>query len=1164
MDRPPPSHQELLDEIAALRGELARLHDEGPAAPTKNHGAAAAFPHWPSEGWYETIFEQADVGIVHCGLDGRLLRVNRRFAQFLGYQVNELEGKNARDITVAEDFQEELQGIGELLAGQRQRYNADKRYIRKDGVVVWGNLTVAPFTGPGGEMELLLATVQDINARKKAEEALAENLHRYQIIFHNSPLGMVRFDGEGRIVNCNEKFVDLMGSSREKILGFNSAQKSSEKMKQALSRALAGEAAVYEDAYTSITGGKSSILRVVLNPITPGRSPSEVIATVEDVTERRMAEEVIAHRLISLTRPLSDSSTIAFADLFNLEDLQILQDQFAEAFQVASVITDPQGNPITRPSNFTHLCRDLIRQSDQGSANCRHSDAILGQFSNDGPKVQLCLSAGLWDAGAGISVDGHHLANWLIGQVRDSRQDEESIRRYAREIGIDEDEAAAAFALVPAMSRQRFESIAALLFSLANRLSTCAYQNLQQARSITELQEARDLLATSESRLRFALQGANDGLWDADLRGQGEVYFSDRAMEILGYAPLAGTKNAVDWRNLIHPDDFARTWSSMIDLFKKRSPILVEEIRLQKEGGGWKWVLVRGKVVSWNDKQWALRLTGTLTDINHRKKLEETQLFLLENDRNQDDGDFFHRLATFLAHSLAMEFICIDRLSGDKLTAHTLAVLDDGRFLDNHSYTLKDTPCGAVIAQDICVFPERVRQLFPRDQILEEMAAESYLGVTLRGSKGREIGLIAAIGRRPLAERETAEAILKLVAIRAASELERREAEKEREHLQSQLLQAQKMESVGRLAGGVAHDFNNMLSVIFGHVEMIAEQLVDNDPIAHDLAEIKMAAGRSADLTRQLLAFARKQTVSPQVLDLNTTVGGMLKMLKRLIGEDVHLSWVPADHLWPVLLDPTQIDQILANLTVNARDAINGVGRVIIETSNTTLDADYCAAHMGLKPGDYVLLSVSDNGCGMDRETRQHIFEPFFTTKEVGRGTGLGLATIYGIVKQNAGYIDVYSEPGRGSTFRIFFPRYQGELAKPQESLVERALLGQETILMVEDEAAILAIGQRMLERLGYTVLTAASPSEAEHLAASHQGTIDLLLSDVIMPEMNGRELAERLAQERPKMAVLFMSGYTANVIAHHGVLDPGVHFIQKPFSKRDLAAKVRQAIDGG
>ena len=392
---------------------------------------------------------------------------------------------------------------------------------------------------------------------------------------------------------------------------------------------------------------------------------------------------------------------------------------------------------------------------------------------------------------------------------------------------------------------------------------------------------------------------------------------------------------------------------------------------------------------------------------------------------------------------------------------------------------------------------------------------------------------------------------------------DRKRAEVEQEKLQAQLLQAQKMESIGRLAGGVAHDFNNMLGVILGHTEMALEQVDPAQPLHFDLQEIRKAAERSTELTRQLLAFARKQTISPRVLDLNQTVEGMLKMLRRLIGEDIHLSWTPGRDLWPVKVDPSQIDQILANLCVNARDAIAGVGKITIETGNTTFDEAYCGDHVGYVPGEYVLLAVSDDGCGMDKETLGKLFEPFFTTKELGKGTGLGLATVYGIVKQNNGFLNVYSEPGQGTTFRIYLPRYAGKAeqartAAPQES----AMRGRETILVVEDEPEILNLTKRMLEKQGYHVLTAGTPGEAIRLAEEHAGEIHLLMTDVVMPEMNGRDLAKRMISFYPNIRRLFMSGYTANVIAHHGVLDEGVHFIQKPFSIRDLAAKVRQALD--
>jgi PAS domain S-box-containing protein len=392
---------------------------------------------------------------------------------------------------------------------------------------------------------------------------------------------------------------------------------------------------------------------------------------------------------------------------------------------------------------------------------------------------------------------------------------------------------------------------------------------------------------------------------------------------------------------------------------------------------------------------------------------------------------------------------------------------------------------------------------------------------------------------------------------------QRRRAEEEREKLQAQLQQAQKMESIGRLAGGVAHDFNNMLGVILGYAELALDQSEPDQPLYNDLEEIRKAAERSADLTRQLLGFARKQTISPKVLDLNETVEGMLKMLRRLIGEDIDLAWLPGKNLWPIRMDTSQVDQILANLCVNARDAIGDTGKVTIETENVLFDKDYCVEHLGAVPGEYVMLAVSDDGCGMNEETMTHLFEPFFTTKEIGLGTGLGLATIYGIVKQNRGFINAYSEPDRGSTIKVYLPRHKSRTReKPQAEAAGQTEAGHETILLVEDEPAILQMTRQMLMHQGYQVLAASTPGEALRLAEKYSGRVQLLITDVVMPEMNGRDLARSLLSLYPDLKRLFMSGYSANVIAHHGVLDKEVYFIQKPFTMKNLAAKVRECLD--
>lgn len=388
----------------------------------------------------------------------------------------------------------------------------------------------------------------------------------------------------------------------------------------------------------------------------------------------------------------------------------------------------------------------------------------------------------------------------------------------------------------------------------------------------------------------------------------------------------------------------------------------------------------------------------------------------------------------------------------------------------------------------------------------------------------------------------------------------------ERESLEAQLRQAQKMEAVGRLAGGVAHDFNNLLMAMLGYVDLARDSLPPGHPAREDLDEVTRNAQRSADLTRQLLAFARRQTVAPKLLNLSDTIASMLKLLQRLLGEDIDIAWIPARNTAPVMMDPSQVDQILANLCVNARDAIKGTGKLTIETKAVTIDAGYCEHHAEAGPGDYVMLAVSDTGCGMSPETLEKIFEPFFTTKGLGQGTGLGLPTVYGIVKQNGGFINVYSEVGQGTTFRIYIPMAKDGVADGLAGDTERPdpVGGTETLLLVEDEAAILKSLERHLRSLGYTVLACATPEEALQQASDHPGAIPLLVTDVIMPGMSGRELSDQLLALRPNMKTLFMSGYTADVVVRHGVLDKDVEFLQKPVTITALSSKIRSMLDGG
>lgn len=645
---------------------------------------------------------------------------------------------------------------------------------------------------------------------------------------------------------------------------------------------------------------------------------------------------------------------------------------------------------------------------------------------------------------------------------------------------------------------------------------------------ITDRMEAERELRESEARFRLLVESAPDAIYvQTEHRF---AYLNSMAVELFG-AENAGQLVGQLIMERIHPD-YGNVIRERIHRLRDEhlSVPPLEEVFLRLDGSTVD-VEVSAVPIWYGGKDSTLVF---VRDISARKHAEQSL---------RDSEERYRQLFNTMMNGFALhEIICND--AGDPM---------DYRFLEVNPAFERLT---GLKADEI--IGKTVLEVLPHT---EHVWIERYGRVALTGEPVMFENIAEELGKYYHVTAYSPRRGLFAVIFEDVSE--RKRAEEERELIEIQLRQAQKMEAVGRLAGGVAHDFNNMLSVILGNVEIALTRAGPDTPLTTELQEIRQAGERSAGLTRQLLAFSRKQLVEPQVIDLNEAIAYQKNMLVRLIGEDISITFRPAEKLWSIRIDPFQIGQILTNLAINARDAVSGVGAITIETANVSLDESYTRRNAYVIPGEYVLLSFTDTGAGMDKETQEQIFEPFFTTKQEGLGTGLGLSTVYGIVKQNAGVINVYSEPGMGTTFKVYFPRHDGAPGAIPVEQTEPPLEGTETILVVEDEDQILELSRRMLTRFGYAVLTARTPLEAIRLAIESKGNIQLLLTDVVMPGMNGKQLEEQIRKEAPGIKTLFMSGYTANVIAERGVIDEGVHFIHKPFTINGLAKKVRAVLDG-
>ncbi len=981
----------------------------------------------------------------------------------------------------------------------------------------------------------VLGVIEDITARKHAEESRRASEAKYRRIFENIQDVYYETTIDGLILEVSPSIEKLTRGQyhREDLIGQKiTSLYAHPEDREVFLRALFKQGWV-TDSEVAFRNRDNTVIPCALSAQLQRNEqgkPETVIGSLRDITERKQLEAALKTRLVALTRPLNQSENIAFEELFELADIQRIQDEFAAAMGVASIITRPDGEPITKPSNFCQLCEGIIRRTEAGRLNCRRSDAQLGRHHPDGPIIQRCLSCGLWDAGTSITVGGRHLANWLIGQVRDGSYSDEELQACARAIGADEEAMIQAWQQVPVMPLARFQQAAQALFTVANQLSSSAYQNLQQARFIAERMQAEEALRKSEDQYRTLFREMLGGfaLHEIICDAQGRP---------------------VDYRFLkVNPAFERLTGLNGSDLIGKTVTEVLPGIEPH-------WINIYGKVALTGEPMYFVHSSQDLgksfevaafrpainqfacifVDITQRQRAEEAL-----RESSQFNQQIIHDVREGV-----IVYDCHLRYQVWNPTMEQITGMSASEVLGRLPWEvfpfLRET--GMMESLEKVLRGELANNLeFPYHVPLTGRSGwASDTRSALRNSKGEIIGVIA-----------TVQDITK-----------RKQAEAEKARLEAQFHQAQKMESIGQLAGGVAHDFSNILTSVMMHLSLLKDNPGLDTDTREALRELLADAKRGAGLIRQLLVFSRRTALEAKVLNLNDVVANLLKMLGRLIGEHISLQFNPQENLPAMEADPGMVEQVLMNLVVNARDAMPKGGLITIGTEAAQIDAGQVKGFPDVQPGLFVCLLVADTGCGMDEATRARIFEPFFTTKEPGCGTGLGLATVYGIVTQHQGWIEVESCLAQGTTFKIYFPTTnKAKAAAPTAEPAERSQ-GHETILIVEDEANLRQALAISLRHLGYHVLEASNGQEAVKLWGKHAAQIDLLLSDMVIPgSLAGFDLAEIFTQEKPGLKVILSSGYNDEIARRGKLAARNLRHLQKPYETGVLSKAIRDCLD--
>jgi two-component system cell cycle sensor histidine kinase/response regulator CckA len=1143
-----------------------------------------------SEEKYRTVLETMDEGFFEVDLKGNYTFCNDALCRMVGYEREELIGLNYRNLLTHETISRVKKVFRRIYDTGKPELLVDNEVIHKDGTIRTHQTNVALIRDSSGRPAGFYNLTRDVTSLIKAEENLIKSEEKYRTILDIMEEGYVESDLQGTVTFLNDVACRFLGYEREALIGksykdyhppetvrylkemygriyetgnpeflldykiFN--KEGSPRIHQsnvALMRDPSGKPVGFRVLTRDVTKLKEAEenlrkseerYRTILDIMEEGYVEADlrgVITFANDVTSsfleytneeligmdyKKLLSPDVANRLSKIYNRIFKTGEPAMLIEYEI----MLKDGSVRTHQSNAVLMrDPAG----KPTGFRVLTRDVTKQ--------KKAEQDLKKSEEKYRDILDVMEEGLLENDlAGNIIFTNDAASRLLGYEHDeligmnyrkifsTDMTERIFKIYNRIYKTGEPEFLMDYETICKDGTVRILQSNVALIRDADGNPT-GFRVL--ARDVTERKKAEEDLKKSEETYRNILDTMEEGYYEADLNGT-FTFVNDAGCRLLGYDrdELIG----LSYRDN-HPPESARRLDKICRrIYETGKPEFMTDYEVKHKDGSIR--IHQSNIML--DRDAAGKPIGFRTlarDVTEHKKAEDELKKSEEKYRTileiMEVGYFEIDLKGVI--TFVNDAAC-------KLTEFERHELIGRHYKSYHSGESK---------KHIYEIFHRIYET-GRPEFLMEYQFERKSGMV--GIHQLNVALLHDASGKAQGFRILAKDVTGL-----------KNAEHEKARIEEQLHQAQKMESIGRLAGGVAHDFNNMLTVILGYAELIKSRLDHGDPLQTDIAEIEKAAARSRDLTRQLLAFSRKEIIVPKPVDLNSLIVGAQKALPRLIGEDIDLRFYPGTNLWNIKFDPSQMEHILINLSANARDAMPDGGKLTIETENIHLNEAYCKTHPGFLPGYYVLLCVSDDGIGMNRETMRHLYEPFFTTKEHGKGTGLGLATVYGIIKQNDGFINVYSEPGKGTTFKIYIPRSSEEAVVEEgtEEILPKVAAG--TVLLIEDDEMVRGITTEMLEAIGYTVLSTGNPLEGLSFFERDHTNIDLVITDVVMPMMSGKELSERIEAIRPGVGVLFMSGYTSNVIAHRGVLDEGVYFIQKPFSISDLARKVREVVNG-